>query len=313
MKFLLKLISGVIVIVLLASAGMVAATWEPDRSVAELSERWAPPPSQFINVNGQQVHLRDEGPREDPLPIVLLHGTSASLHTWDGWVAELSKTRRVIRFDLLGFGLTGPAADGDYQIEAYVDFVIDVMDAIKVDQFILGGNSLGGSIAWRTASAHPQRVEKLILVDSGGYPFKADSMPIAFVISQTPVLNQIMEYTLPRSAVEASVKDVYGDPSLVTTELVDRYFDLALREGNRGALRERFAQLEYADHSDLVRNLRQPTLVLWGSEDHLIPTSIAKRFEADLPHGKLVMFDGLGHVPHEENPTSTVAEVIRFL
>ena len=138
-------------------------------------------------------------------------------------------------------------------------------------------------------------------------------MPIAFVISQTPVLNQIMEYTLPRSAVEASVKDVYGDPSLVTTELVDRYFDLSLREGNRGALRERFAQLEYTDHSDLVRNLQQPTLVLWGSEDHLIPTSIAKRFEEDLPNGKLVMFDGLGHVPHEENPASTVAEVIRFL
>ena len=313
MKFLLKLISGMIVVVLLASAGIVAATWEPDRSVAELSERWAPPPSQFINVNGQQVHLRDEGPRQDPLPIVLLHGTSASLHTWDGWVAELSKTRRVIRFDLLGFGLTGPAADGNYQIDAYVDFVIDVMDALKVDQFVLGGNSLGGSIAWRTASAHPRRVEKLILVDSGGYPFQADSMPIAFVISQTPVLNQIMEYTLPRSAVEASVKDVYGDPSLVTAELVDRYFDLSLREGNRGALRERFAQLEYTDHSDLVRNLQQPTLVLWGSEDHLIPTSIAKRFEEDLPNGKLVMFDGLGHVPHEENPASTVAEVIRFL
>ncbi|MBA55393.1 MAG: alpha/beta hydrolase [Pseudomonadales bacterium] len=313
MKFLLKLISGMIVVVLLASAGIVAATWEPDRSVAELSERWAPPPSQFINVNGQQVHLRDEGPRQDPLPIVLLHGTSASLHTWDGWVAELSKTRRVIRFDLLGFGLTGPAADGNYQIDAYVDFVIDVMDALKVDQFVLGGNSLGGSIAWRTASAHPRRGEKLILVDSGGYPFQADSMPIAFVISQTPVLNQIMEYTLPRSAVEASVKDVYGDPSLVTAELVDRYFDLSLREGNRGALRERFAQLEYTDHSDLVRNLQQPTLVLWGSEDHLIPTSIAKRFEEDLPNGKLVMFDGLGHVPHEENPASTVAEVIRFL
>ena len=95
--------------------------------------------------------------------------------------------------------------------------------------------------------------------------------------------------------------------------LVDRYFDLSLREGNRGALRERFAQLEYTDHSDLVRNLQQPTLVLWGSEDHLIPTSIAKRFEEDLPNGKLVMFDGLGHVPHEENPASTVAEVIRFL
>ena len=311
--FLMKLITGLIAVVLLLSAGMVAATWEPDRSVEELSERWAPPPSQFIEVGGQFVHLRDEGPRQDTTPIVLLHGTSASLHTWDGWVAELSQTRRVIRFDLPGFGLTGPAADGNYSLAAYVDFVIDVMDTLGIERFVLAGNSLGGSIAWRTTAAHPQRIEKLILVDSGGYPFEAESMPLAFVISQTPLLNRIMEFTLPRSAVESSVRDVYGDPSRVTPELVDRYFDLSLREGNRGALRERFAQLEYQDQSALVQTIQQPTLVIWGAQDRLIPPSIARRFEQDLPNGQLVMFAELGHVPHEEAPTETVAAVTKFL
>ncbi|MCK5792224.1 MAG: alpha/beta fold hydrolase [Ketobacter sp.] len=311
--FLMKLITGLIAVVLLLSAGMVAATWEPDRSVEELRERWAPPPSQFIEVGGQFVHLRDEGPRQDPTPIVLLHGTSASLHTWDGWVAELSQTRRVIRFDLPGFGLTGPAADGNYSLAAYVDFVIDVMDTLGIERFVLAGNSLGGSIAWRTTAAHPQRIEKLILVDSGGYPFEAESMPLAFVISQTPLLNRIMEFTLPRSAVESSVRDVYGDPSRVTPELVDRYFDLSLREGNRGALRERFAQLEYQDQSALVQTIQQPTLVIWGAQDRLIPPSIARRFEQDLPNGQLVMFAELGHVPHEEAPTETVAAVTKFL
>ncbi|HCB38668.1 MAG TPA: alpha/beta hydrolase [Gammaproteobacteria bacterium] len=311
--FLMKLITGLIAVVLLLSAGMVAATWEPDRSVEELRERWAPPPSQFIEVGGQFVHLRDEGPRQDTTPIVLLHGTSASLHTWDGWVAELSQTRRVIRFDLPGFGLTGPAADGNYSLAAYVDFVIDVMDTLGIERFVLAGNSLGGSIAWRTTAAHPQRIEKLILVDSGGYPFEAESMPLAFVISQTPLLNRIMEFTLPRSAVESNVRDVYGDPSRVTPELVDRYFDLSLREGNRGALRERFAQLEYQDQSALVQTIQQPTLVIWGAQDRLIPPSIARRFEQDLPNGQLVMFAELGHVPHEEAPTETVAAVTKFL
>ena len=244
---------------------------------------------------------------------MLLHGTSASLHTWDGWVAELSQTRRVIRFDLPGFGLTGPAADGNYSLAAYVDFVIDVMDTLGIERFVLAGNSLGGSIAWRTTAAHPQRIEKLILVDSGGYPFEAESMPLAFVISQTPLLNRIMEFTLPRSAVESSVRDVYGDPSRVTPELVDRYFDLSLREGNRGALRERFAQLEYQDQSALVQTIQQPTLVIWGAQDRLIPPSIARRFEQDLPNGQLVMFAELGHVPHEEAPTETVAAVTKFL
>lgn len=313
MKFLMKLITGLIAAVLLLTAGIVAATWEPDRTVEELSKRWAPPPSQFVDVNGQSVHLRDEGPRQDPVPIVLLHGTSASLHTWNGWVAELSQTRRVIRFDLPGFGLTGPSTDGNYSLAAYVDFVISVLDNLGVERFVLGGNSLGGSIAWRTTVAHPQRVDKLILVDSGGYPFEAESWPLAFIVSQTPVLNRIMEFTLPRSAVESSVRDVYGDPSLVTPELVDRYFDLALREGNRGALRERFAQLEYQDQSALVKTIQQPTLVMWGAQDHLIPPSIAQRFNQDLPNATLQVFDDLGHVPHEEDPAKTVAAVTKFL
>jgi pimeloyl-ACP methyl ester carboxylesterase len=106
---------------------------------------------------------------------------------------------------------------------------------------------------------------------------------------------------------------VYGDPSRVTPELVDRYFDLSLREGNRGALRERFAQLEYQDQSALVQTIQQPTLVIWGAQDRLIPPSIARRFEQDLPNGQLVMFAELGHVPHEEAPTETVAAVTKFL
>jgi len=312
-KFIMKLIIGSIAIVLLATATLVAATWQPDRKVEELTERWAPAPSQFISVNGQAVHLRDEGPKSDPTPIVLLHGTSASLHTWDGWADKLSQTRRVIRFDLPGFGLTGPAVNGDYSLDAYVDFVTSVLNSIGVKRCILAGNSLGGSIAWRTTVAHPERVEKLILVDAGGYPFKPESMPIAFVISQIPVLNHVMEITLPRAAVESSVRNVYGDPTKVSEELIDRYFELALREGNRAALRERFAQLEYSDQSGLVKTIQQPTLVLWGAEDRLIPTSIAARFEQDLPNGKLITFDGLGHVPHEEDPVTTLAAVEAFL
>src|SRR6185369_16326684 len=92
----------------------LVATWAPDVPVAELRTRWAPPPSRFIEVDGLQVHLRDEGPHDDPEPIVLLHGTSASLHTWEGWARALRDTRRVIRFDLPGFGLTGPNRQDDY-------------------------------------------------------------------------------------------------------------------------------------------------------------------------------------------------------
>src|SRR5690606_19717279 len=111
-------------------------------------KRWAQAPSTFIEVEGLRVHLRDEGPPGDPVPIVLIHGTSASLHTWDGWTEALRKNRRVIRFDLPGFGLTGPNAADDYSIAAYVHLVLALLDQMGVQRFTIGGNSLGGEVAW---------------------------------------------------------------------------------------------------------------------------------------------------------------------
>lgn len=313
MKGVLKGLLAVLVLVLLGTGGFVAATWAPDKSVDELRGRWAPPPSQFIAVNGYQVHLRDEGPRADPLPVVLLHGTSASLHTWDGWSAALGQNRRVIRFDMPGFGLTGPAPDNDYRLEAYVKLVAAVMDKLGVQKFVIGGNSLGGRVAWGVAVAYPERVQKLILVDAGGYRFTG-SLPIGFRIAEIPVLNRIMEVTLPRSMVESSVRNVYGDAGKVTPALVDRYYDLTLRAGNRAALRERFAQQDLAtDYSEQIRTIRQPTLILWGGRDQLLVPADAERFAKDIPGSQLVMFEGLGHVPQEEDPAATLVPVQAFL
>ena len=162
---------------LLCIAGIVAV-WAPDRSAENLSGRWAPPPSQFVLVDGIQVHLRDEGPRDDPNPIVLLHGTSSSLHTWDGWASVLQAKRRVIRVDLPGFGLTGPTPDGNYHMPVYSHFVASLMDTLQIRQAVLAGNSLGGYVAWKTAVDYPDRVSKLILVDSAGYATTAVSVPI---------------------------------------------------------------------------------------------------------------------------------------
>src|SRR5512141_1797022 len=226
----------ILVAPLLLLGATVAATWEPDRPLSELKARWAPPPSTFVQVQGMSVHLRDEGPRDDPRPIVLLHGTSSSLHTWDGWAHALQSERRVIRFDLPGFGLTGPAPDGDYTIGHYVAFMQTMLDHFGIEHCVLVGNSFGGWVAWETALAEPGRVDRLVLVDSAGYRLESLSVPIGFRIAKIPVLNQLMKVTLPRGMVEPSLRNVYGDPSRVTPELVDRYFDLATRVGNREAL-----------------------------------------------------------------------------
>jgi pimeloyl-ACP methyl ester carboxylesterase len=311
--FLLRLVGGLMMLTALAVALMRA----PDRSVESLVLRWAPPPSDFIDLKGQLVHLRDEGPRNDPLPIVLVHGTSASLHTWEGWVKGLRAQRRVISFDLPGFGLTGPYAGAyagrRYSGTEYARFVLDLMDALKVQRFVIAGNSLGGEVAWRTAVAAPERVEQLVLVDSVGYPFQPAEEPLGFRIARLPGLGWISRHLLPRAVVADSLRSVYGDPARITDALVDRYFELALREGNRQALSERMREFEHGADPAPIRTLRQPTLVIWGGRDRLIPPDNARRFIADIPGSRLVMFDTLGHVPHEEDPAATLAPVKAFL
>jgi len=313
MKRFAKVLLSVVLLVLLTVTAAVAWYWAPDRQVAELKPRWALAPSQFVAIDGMLVHLRDQGPRDDPAPIVLLHGTSASLHTWEGWVTVLQDKRRVISLDLPGFGLTGPFPDGDYRMSHYSAFLANVLEQLQVPRAVVAGNSFGGQLAWQFALDHPQRVERLVLVDAAGYPRNATSMPIGFRLAQIPALAPVMANVLPRPMIEASIRNVYGDPDQVSDELIDRYYELTLRAGNRDALRQRFIQVEAGQSYTRISELKMPTLILWGGRDELIPPVNAERFKRDIKGSRLVLFDELGHVPQEEDPARTVAVLMGFL
>jgi pimeloyl-ACP methyl ester carboxylesterase len=285
----------------------------PDWPVEALVARWAPAPSDFIDVKGQLVHLRDVGPRDDPEPLVLVHGTASSLHTWEGWIKVLSAQHRVISFDLPGFGLTGPNASGDYRGDSYARFVLELMDQLKVQRFAIGGNSLGGEVAWRTALMAPPRVTRLILVDAAGLPSDGGTPPIGFVLAHVPLLNRLFDSVLPRPMVVASLRHVYGDPAQVDAALVDRHYQLTLRDGNRQALVQRLQQAQPGEDAARIQQLTLPTLILWGGRDRLLPPTMAQRFHQDIAGSRLVVFDDLGHVPHEEDPARTLPPVQAFL
>ncbi len=201
-------------------------------------------------------------------------------------------------------------------MDTYVLFVRALVDKLGVHRFVVGGNSLGGQIAWSVAAALPERVAGLILVDASGYPPESlkseQSIPIGFRIASTPGLRLLAQYTLPRGVVERSVRNVYGDPSKVTPELVDLYSAMTLREGNRRALGRRIEQ-GYTGNTALLKDIKAPTLILWGGRDRLAPLELGQRFAKDIAGAKLVVFEDLGHVPQEEDPARTVAEVKRFL
>ena len=304
-------------VLLMLTALAVTLTHAPDRSVDSLVTRWAPPPSDFLYVRGQFVHFRDEGPRSDPVPLVLVHGTAASLHTWQGWAGDLRGRKRVITFDLPGFGLTGPFGGeyprDDYHADNLARFTLDFLDALHVQRFAIGGNSLGGEVAWRVAAAAPARVDRLILVDATGYAFVPEHVPAGFQLARMPGLNRIDEFLTPRAVVEDSVKDVYGDPTRVTSALVDRYFEMQTREGNRHALNVRMQEIATDLAPERIPALKLPTLILWGAKDRLVPPANARHFHDDIAGSQLVILPGLGHVPQEEDAQASVAPVRAFL
>ncbi|MFT6998078.1 MAG: pimeloyl-ACP methyl ester carboxylesterase [Cryomorphaceae bacterium] len=313
MKFLAKslkiLLIGFGTLALLVSISFGYA----DIPLTDLKEKYAPPPSAFVSVDGMEVHFRDEGRSSDSIPLVLIHGTGASLQTFDGWTSTLSKDRRVIRMDLPGYGLTGPFPDRDYSIENYVSFLKHFLDSVGIETCVLGGNSLGGGIAWRFTSKYPEMVDRLILIDASGYPDEAESLPIAFEVAKIPIVKNLFKFITPRLVARSSLENVYSDKTKVTDELVDRYFDLTLREGNREAFVDRFEAKKDTTAYRKIKEITQPTLVLWGKDDRLKPIASAYRFHSDLPNDTLVILPNLGHVPMEEDPEESVKPVLTFV
>ncbi len=284
-----------------------------DKTVKELTANYAPPPSAFIAVDGMEVHYRDEGNQADSVPLVLIHGTGSSLHTFDAWAAGLKKEKRVVRMDIPAFGLTGPFPNRQYSIQHYVDFMNHFLSALGIQKCIIGGNSLGGEIAWNYTVQFPGMVKKLLLIDAAGYPLESKSVPIGFKIARMSVINRLLTFITPRLMVKMSVENVYADKSKVTDALVDRYFDLTLREGNRQALIDRLNIPTDTSAIPLIRNIQQPVLIMWGNQDLLIPVKYAYRFHNDLRDDTLIILNNTGHVPMEENPQESLAALLAFL
>ncbi|RMH15675.1 MAG: alpha/beta hydrolase [Acidobacteria bacterium] len=296
------------------NCGFLLVNYRPDVPPERLNEEYADGRSRFVAVDGANVHLRDEGEaRAGTPPLVLIHGTAASLHTWEGWVRELSHDLRLIRFDLPGFGLTGPNEDHDYRISRYARTLDALLDALGVGRVDVAGNSLGGYVAWVYALERPQRVRRLILIDAAGYASDVPgAKPTTLDAGRVPLLRSLLRKVTPRSLVRSGLLEVYADDSKVTPALVERYYRLLLRAGNRDALIARLST-PWEDREGEIPSIRQPTLIQWGGQDRWIPPAVGERFHADLPHSELLIYDDLGHVPMEEDPVRTARDARAFL
>ena len=304
-------------LVLLAMiVALFAWGYAADIPASELRAKYANAESEFVDLgNGMTVHLRDEGPKDAPA-IILLHGSNASLHTWQQWVDRLGKDYRIIRYDQPGHGLTGPHPKDDYLAGAFVDVVDRIANNRGLSKFYLGGNSMGGWVTHEYAKAHPEKLLGIILVDAAGAPdAKPKSLPIGFRIARLPVLNKLAQVITPRSVIETSLKQTVSNQAVVTKAEIDEYWELLRYPGNREATGKRFAQygtrLTVTPVSAATHNV--PALILWGNEDSLIPVSSAKWFQTQYTDNVTHIYPRIGHLPMEEAAEATANDVDDWL
>lgn len=320
------LIAVAIVLVLLGVGAYEFSA--PDIPRAALEAKYATPPSQFVDVtyastlpdaatapNGPaRVHYRIRGPQDAPV-LLLLHGSNASLFTWEPWSLALSDQFRVVSVDLPAHGLTGATPNHDYTTAGMVSFLAAFADKIGLKNFALAGNSMGGGVAARFAETYPGRVTALILVDAAGLPGKmGDHVPLAFQLMRQGWAQAILAHADPKPLVREGLDKAIVRKAVLTPAMIDLYSDMAQMAGSRTATFQRFAEPDDRTFiKDHIGALTMPVLILWGEQDGLIPVAQAGAWRDAIPGAKLIIYADTGHIPMEELAAQTAKDVRSFL
>lgn len=310
MKILL--ISLGAILALLVAAFLVLST--PDTDPGAMKAKYGGPEARYAKSGRMRVHYRASGPEDRPV-LVMIHGSLASLHTWEPLRARLEQDYRVIAYDQPGHGLTGPHPERDYSFTGLEEALTAVLDAEGVERATLIGSSFGGWLAWRDAIVNPGRVDRLVLISAAGLEVPQQQEGegnLGFRILNTPVAREAIKRITPRFIIASSLKDTVEVKSIVDDAMVDRYWELLRYPGNRAAAIDQ-SLTELEDLSGRLGEIGVPTLILWGRQDALVPVGGADVFDARIPNSELVIYDGVGHLPMEEVPDKVAADIRDFL
>ncbi|MCK7486815.1 MAG: alpha/beta hydrolase [Bacillus subtilis] len=333
MKRLWKFLRGILIVLAVLIVGVVIAFYRADIAFETLEETYFTSNSNYLVVTLEtledteielRIHYIDNALTTEKT-VVLLHGLFASAHTFEAWTTLFeNQGYRVVAIDLPGFGLSDNFPDQISSTRRQASVVKAVLDHLNIDRAVLGGNSMGGGIAWYFASEYHEPgvfdVEGLVLIDAV-YPFAEEDREqggFLFALLDSPIGGFLAKLT-PRFLFAAILRGVYGSATTIDDATIDRYYDLLLAEGHRVSIvkitMEEPTGLTGLERLNLLKDWAIPVLVLWGEEDSWIPKEVALAFQEtlDLPSDRVIVYPGLGHVPMEEDPTLTGADVLAFL
>ena len=262
----------------------------------------------LMTVDGVDIRYRDEGPKDAPI-LVMVHGFTASLETWEALADNLKADYRIIRLDLPGHGLSSADASGDYSNARTADLFNLLLTQLELDDVTIIGNSLGGLVAWRVALDNTETIEKLVLISPGGFSIND--------VTETPVdVPMMVKFYLtkaPAAGVKQASTALYGDPSKLTVARLKVIEDMMKQPGNGDAFVARAGQFTLPAPEKDLQKVEAQTLIIWGDKDIMVPPAHGQKFIKLMPNATLKTYEGVGHVPQEEAPEKLAADIRSFL
>jgi pimeloyl-ACP methyl ester carboxylesterase len=250
-------------------------------------------------------------------PVLLIHGLGASAETWQDTVPVLAEAHHVYAVDLVGFGYSDkPAAQ--YTVDYLVDFIRGFMDVVGTAEAALIGHSLGGALVLRFAILHPDRVSKLVLVDSAGLSRKVG---LGLRLAALPLVGELLLRPSPEKTRQA-LKPFFYDPILLTDAFVDLNYDLITQPGAQAAYLSTVRSLASVfgarrhiadDITARLEEIHVPTLVIWGAQDAIVPVAHADIARDRIANAQIHILPECGHMPMMEKTEEFNRLVGRFL
>lgn len=307
-----KIFQALAALVLLVFAVVVAAVFFRPNQILSNSEArkvLTLPSSHFINWRGADIHYTDEGKGPN---VLMIHGFGGSYRNFDSLANLMSSDFRVVRVDLPGFGLSDfpQVTEQEDFIADYREYLSFIIDTLHLDSVCVIGNSMGGGMAWMMAVDHPQKVSKLVLLNSAGYDTKAVAEKLAMFKYKS--VGKIFERGMPMFMSKGGVEKCFADHSKIDPAMAIINNKFSNREGNLNHMLNLARAKQFPD-SALIKKVACPTLIVWGKQDEIIPVEHSTRFKRDIANSKLVVYDPCGHVPMTECSHDLNRDIRQFL
>ena len=305
---------GVTVVLLIFTIFLYVSCLRKDLTLtkAYIKEKYSSPNSHFIKWKGSEIHYTESG---SGFPIVMIHGFGGGGYDFETLDSLLNHKYKIIRIDLPGFGLSDfpeEYKNDDDFLKIYETFYTFLLDTLRIDSFYVVGNSLGGSMACDLTIHPPDKVKKLILLNSAGYDMKETLKTAHTEIFRLGIVKILLNRGMPYFMMKRGIDQLFYNPANLSEKKSTIQNDMWNREGNLSQILAMANSDKYLDQR-LIKTISCPTLIIWGRNDQIILPKNAERFYKDIKNSTLIMYDSCGHVPMIEKPIQVQHDIMEFL